>query len=231
MSAVAITTSSIPVGACVPVTDAQWALLVGLLSANADLSVNVHIGDDPPTDLTKIWARTVAGVPDRFYSYASGVWLAKHPIPTGFTILAPAGTTSADVDTLDGGEAGAVTPFTGPMWEIDTDFAAMFPIGTGTLPSGLVINEGDTGGEEKHALTIGEMPPHHHVLLVSQSETAGGSGVSRLRPNSTEADSDANSANTGGSGSPVVVEPHNNMPLYRARLFLKKSARGYYRAT
>lgn len=229
---VQISTSSVPVGFCFVDFQTSWPQLVGLLSGTADVSVNLHIGEAAPADLTKAWLKTISGVPDRLYYFASGVWLAKHPIPVGFTMLAPAGTAPADIDTLDGGEAGAVTAFTGPMWEEDTDFAAMFPIGPGTFPSGTALTEGDTGGEETHALTTAELAPHSHVVLAAQSNTAGGSDVQRLRPESTEADSDVNTANTGGD--PVTPglngKPHNTVPPFRVRYFLKRTARTHYRS-
>lgn len=227
---VAIASSTLPVGFCSPFSNADWQFLVGLLYGTADVSPNTQAGDAPPADLTKVWFRTIGGVPDRVYMFASGVWLAKHPIPVGFTMLAPAGTALADIDTLDGGEVGAVTAFTGPMWEEDTDFQARFPIGPGTFPSGAALAEGATGGEEKHSLSVAEMPPHNHVLLVSYSNTGGGSDVQRLRANATEADSDANSASSGGDATTGLVTPHATVPPYRVRYFLKKTARTHYRA-
>lgn len=229
MGNVAISSSSLPVGACLPVTDAQWQLLISLVSGEADVSVNVHIGEAAPSDLTKAWLKTISGVPDRFYYFASGVWLAKHPIATGFTVLAPAGTSLADIDTLDGGEVGPITAFTGPMWERDTDFDATFPIGPGTLASGLVLAEGDTGGAEKVGLVSSEMPPHFHAMLVTQTETGGGNDVNRLRPNPTVADSAGNTGVTGGDTTTNLVVPHQNMPPYRVRFYIKKSARTHYR--
>lgn len=232
MGNVAISSSSIPIGLCLPITDEQWQLLVALLSGTADVSVNVHIGEAAPSDLTKAWLKTISGVPDRLYYFASGVWLAKHPIPVGFTMLAPAGTSLADIDTLDGGEAGAVTAFTGPMWQEDTDFAARFPIGPGTFPSGDTLAEGATGGEEDHALTVAELAPHSHVVLASMDETGGGTAINRLRTNITEADSDVSTASTGGD----TVTPglngkgHNTVPPYRVRYFIKRTGRTHYRS-
>lgn len=229
MGNVAINTSSVPVGFCFTDWATSWPQLVGLLNGTADVSPNVHIGEAAPADLTKAWLKTISGVPDRLYYFASGVWLAKHPIPVGFTMLAPAGTELADINTLDGGETGAVTAFTGPMWAEDEDFRAMFPIGPGTLASGTAIAEGDTGGEEKHSLTVPEIPAHHHVVLASQSDVGSGSAGLRLRPNSVESDSDADTASTGGDPTTGLVVPHNNVPPYRARYFLKRTARSHYR--
>jgi microcystin-dependent protein len=231
---VEISSSSIPVGLCLPFTDAQWQLAVSLLSGTADVSPNIHKGEAPPTDLTKTWRKTISGVPDKFYDFASGVWLARHDWADriGGTMLAPAGLALADIDTFDGGEAGPVTAFTGPMWARDTDFDAMFPIGPGTLPSGAALVEGATGGEEKHALTTAELAPHSHVVLASMDETGGGTSVNRLRTNITEADSDVNTADTGGD--PVTPGlygvPHGTMPPFRVRFFLRKTARTHYRS-
>lgn len=230
MSNVAIFSSSIPVGLCLPITDAQWQILVSLLNATADVSVNVHIGEAAPSDLTKIWFKTISGVPDREYYFASGVWLSKHPMPVGFTMLAPAGTSLADIDTLDGGEAGPVTAFTGPMWTRDTDFDARFPIGPGTFPSGDVLAEGAVGGEEKHALTVAELAPHSHVVLASMDETGGGTAINRLRTNITEADSDVSTANAGGDATTHLVTAHNTVPPFRVRFFIRRTARSHYRS-
>lgn len=222
--------SSIPVGFCFESWAASFPELVALQYVEGEVEANFHIGEAAPANLAFAWLKTISGVPDRVYYFTSGVWVAKHQTPTGFTMLAPAGTELSDIDTLDGGEVGPITAFTGPMWEVDEDFSAMFPIGPGTLPSGAVLAEGDTGGEEKHALKLDEMPPHHHILLVSNSNTGGGTDVQRLRPNATEADSDANSANEGGDATTGVVVAHNTMPVYRVRYFIKKTSRGWYRA-
>lgn len=229
MANVEISTSSVPVGFCFVDFATSWPFLVSLLSGEADVSPNVHIGDAPPTDLTKVWAKTISGVPDRLYGFQSGVWLARHPIPTGFTLLAPAGHNPASIESLDGGEAGAVTAYTGPMWEIDIDFSALFPIGPGTLASGAIISEGDAGGAEEVSLTIAQMPPHDHPVLAANSNTEGGSTVQRLRPDSVLANSDANTGLTGGDPVTGLVAPHPNMPPYRVRYFLRKSARTHYR--
>lgn len=228
MGNIAISTSNVPEGFCFESWRLSWPSLVALLSGNADLSVNVEIGEAAPADLSKLWFKTISGVPDRAYYFASGVWLAKHPFPTGFTVLAPAGTSLADIDTLDGGEVGAVTAFSGPMWTEDTDFRGVFPIGPGTLPSGLVINEGDTGGEEKHSLTVPEIPAHVHPLQAKPLVVEFGSDTVRLVPTTLEA-SESNSGPAGGDANGIVV-PHQNMPPYLGRYWIKRTGRSHYRA-
>ncbi len=226
-----IRTSSVPTGFCFVDWQTSFPELVALEYGEADLSVNLAISEAPPTDTTKAWLKLISGVPDKLYWFASGVWVAKNS--TFGTILAPEGHTRDSIAALDGGDGdpdAPVTAFTGPMWEIDTAFEALFPIGPGTLASGVIISEGDAGGEEKHSLTTAEMPPHFHQLLVAQSNTGGGSDVQRLRPDATLAESDANSALTGGDPVTMLVTPHNNMPPWRARYFIKRTSRTHYRA-
>ncbi len=231
MSNVALSTASVPVGFCFTTWQESWPQLISLLTATADLSVNVHIGDTPPTDTSKSWIKTVSGVIEREYLFSSGVWLATHPILPGFRIIAPAGTALADLDTMDGGEAGAVTAYTGPMWEEDTDLAARFPVGSGTLPSGAMLAPDATGGDENIALTLAQIPPHHHIVKASQSDTEGGSSVQRLRPNAVESDSDVNTANTGGNADGTAADSHSNIPPYRVVIFIRRTARTKYRGT
>lgn len=233
MANVEISTSSVPVGFCFVDFTTSWPFLVSLLRGNADLEVNLHVGDSPPTADSGIttWFKTISGVPDRLYQFQSGVWLAKND--EFGTKLAPAGHNRTSIAALDGGDGdpdAAVTAYTGPMWEIDTDFEALFPIGPGTLASGAIISEGDAGGEEKHSLTIAEIPPHDHPVLAASSNTGGGSDVQRLRPDSTLANSDANTGLTGGDPVTLLVTPHNTMPPWRARYFIKRTARTHYRS-
>lgn len=227
-----ITSTAVPIGFCFIDWQTSLPHIAALLRASADLETNIHIGDAPPTDLSRWWARTIAGVPDRLYGFQSGVWLAKHPIPVGFTMLAPAGHNRISIAALDGGDGdpdAAVGDYTGPMWAIDTDFEALFPIGPGTLASGNIITEGDAGGAEEISLTIPQIPPHSHQVLVSSSDTAGGTSAQRLRPDSTLANSEANTALTGGDSVTGLVAPHPNLPPWRARYFIKKTGRTHYR--
>src|SRR6185436_5578909 len=66
----------------------------------------------------------------------------------------------ADIATYDGGDTEIPSDRHGPMWAIDTDFAARFPVGVGTFPSGASVAVTGTGGEEKVTLTEGQLPSH-----------------------------------------------------------------------
>jgi hypothetical protein len=128
----------------------------------------VNFGPSLPSSANQIypWIRVDAGtnIIDGVYSYFNGLWCRPHPTPAAgderrFWVGALAG-----LITYDRGAAGAVTAYTGPFWEQDTDFAGVFPLAPGTLASGPVVAVGDTGGEEKHVLLTAELPIHTHPL-------------------------------------------------------------------
>jgi len=59
-------------------------------------------------------------------------WLATHPIPPGDNGLRIWIGAAVDIDDYDGGETAGISPSTGPMWEIVTDFNDRIPAGVGT---------------------------------------------------------------------------------------------------
>ena len=74
---------------------------------------------------------------------------------------------------------------------------------------------GDIGGEETHALTIGEIPPHSHEVKGS-SNNAGGYAVLGQWNGYASAAVSFSSGSSGGS------QPHNNMPPYLRIKFIIK---------
>jgi hypothetical protein len=131
----------------------------------------VNTGSSTPAaeDRGKPWFRTNAdGTDDGWWTFYNGFWIQKHPMPTGAIIMWEGAI--ADIDTYDGGEAGAVTNITGPFWERATTLDARSPIGPGTLPSGTVLNIGDQVGEENHVLTIAELASHTHPFATDDGQ-------------------------------------------------------------
>ncbi len=51
----------------------------------------------------------------------------------------------------DGGDAGAISDTTGPMWEEVVGMQGKFPLGVG---GGLAAAVGDTGGQKEHTLHL-----------------------------------------------------------------------------
>lgn len=227
MPNVTISTANLPEGTCPAWLIPLWPTLVSNLSANLNGSLNVfNYGSSTPApaDQDKPWIRLdSSGRPDRWYVYSGGNWIAQHPTPAGVIVLWEGDIST--IDTFDGGEAGAITAVTGPMWEHVTELQAKFPIGVGTLPtSATVLAVGSTGGEENHILTETEMPKHTHEIGLGAAADFG-SGSSTLRNVKPIADA-TTTVDTGEAGGDTA---HNNMPPFFALHFIRKTARGWYR--
>lgn len=133
---------------------------------------NIVISDTAPTDTTKIWFKTVGGLPtdpNQFYAWnpSLGQWVKANPAaPSGFERRLFVGTApGGDLDTYDGGAAGAVGDASGPMWEIDTDFAGRSPMAPGAIPTAnpaKTLSVGENYGEGAHLQTVEEVGPHAH---------------------------------------------------------------------
>lgn len=147
----------------------------------------------------------------------------------------------ADVDTLDGGEAGPVGDFSGPMWEILTSMAARMPIAPGTLPSGLVLNVGDTGGEEKHKLTTTELPEHTHLMAANENQDtnpltsanqvaiSGAAGTDEYALKGSDLAATLGQTSPVGSAADSADLAHNTLGPYFCINFLRKTNRRWYR--
>lgn len=91
------------------------------------------------------------------------------------------------------------------------------------LAAGTNHAAGSTGGEENHALTVNEMPTHHHeglywgTLSTPLCLNSGGNPL-RLSHTGSGADNSFWTGETGGG------QPHNNMPPYLAVYVWKRTA-------
>lgn len=223
-----VKTATVPAGFCFSgFNSSSWPELVSLLYAQFpdDISLFNFGSELPGPDKRDLpWIRTDA---DGFflgvYTYASGNWLTRHGTPPGLVCMYEG--TEASIDTFDGGEAGDVTSISGPFWEKVSELDAKFPIGPGTLPSTTTIAVGDTGGEEKHALTSAENAAHTHVVPGSTTPqgngdfdvTGGTAGTPAVYPG------------TSDSGSSGNGDPHNNIPPYYGIFFIRRTAREFDR--
>lgn len=229
-TAVEITTRSVPTGLCFSTLQEAWSTLVTLLQASVNINgVIVSKTTPSPDDQDKLWQKLNAdGTPERIYVFAAGSWLSRHTAPaSGQERRLWVGSTG-DLLTYDGGESAVVSISTGPFWEVDTAFAARFPIGPGTLPSTTVIAVTGTGGEEKHTLITDELPSHTHDIIHNQVQVDGGTGETVLNgPNigTPTVTKTTQATPTAADGN----DPHNNMPPYIGAYFIKRTVRQFFR--
>jgi hypothetical protein len=167
----------------------------------------------------------------QWWIYDQGFWLRKNPVTAAYERRIYVGTTT-DLLSYDGGDGTATaTSLTGPMWEVDTEFEARFPVGVGAfIASGAVAVLGKTtstsiAGEDQHTLTVPEMPKHTHSMTWDSNDTSGGDQLNTLYYG-PEANIPNNMIkNTGETGGDVA---HNNLPPFYGVYFIKRTIRVYY---
>lgn len=249
-TALTVRSATVPSPLDCVVSNVDWQSLVALLEVTLEDSDAFSTGNTEPAPSRRglPWYRyNTDGTPDHWYVYSMGAWLRPHETAVGTVIMWEG--VSADIPTFDGGEAGAVTSISGPMWEEVTEMRARFPIGPGTLPSTAVVGVGDTGGEEKHSLDETEIPPHSHKMIngdepahndanttlsssnhVTFAFSTGVSGLAYMLQGTDTNPSLGLTEEVGGDGgTPNLVVAHNNLPPYRGIFFLRKTARLFYR--
>lgn len=204
------------------------------------------IGNAKPNaiDQNKAWFRLdSAGRPDKWYTFANGVWQSPHLVPPGYIQLYMGDITS--IDTFDGGEVATVSATTGPFWEELKDLRASSPqpyygrcavhpdpsgnlitnqtvnlIPAGGTGTGNRIVYGSTGGEERHQLTEAELAEHNHTF------TGFGGNLAAPGSNGFWAVVSASPRDTQNSGGD---QPHQNMPPYFGAYYIRRTARTHYR--
>src|SRR6185436_19246145 len=123
-----------------------------------------------------------------------------------------------DFTTFDGGDTDPLSPISGPMWEEVTTARAKFIVGVGTMPiapagTGLVINVGDTGGEQIHKLITSELPKNKHDVggepaqhrIVAADQSDGGQALAASKSVTGNTQSYDWTQETGGDVA------HNNL--------------------
>lgn len=180
-----------------------------------------------------------------WWIYQGGKWARKHPIAANDLDRRIYVGTTTQLETYDGGSSGAVTIYTGPMWEVDSAMSARFPVGVGTFAASgaLAVGQTATGsgvsGTDQVTLTAAQIPSHNHDIAI-QVPGYGGEDGARVAadggtdsPNITNNTSvfpganldnkvQAQSLNTGGGTA------HNNLPPFFGVYFIKRTARQYY---
>lgn len=165
------------------------------------------------------WFRTIDS---RWYHF-SGDWISAVNYDDGDRRLY--GKSLTDLLTYDGGDAGAASDRTGPMWVEDTDMIGRSPMHPGLLPGSspsktLVLDEDYGAGS--HAQTIAELAAHTHALQW-RANTSGTGSDNDTGTVLTPFTGSANVA-TVGSGTPMnMVHPVRGMYVIKwsGRLYRK----------
>lgn len=232
MSAINISTASVPAAWCNLTLQEIWPKLVGLIMADLAGTQNTFNDGDTtpaPNDQDKPW--TPPGYsgsnPPGIYHYISGAWIMPHPLATG--IGAMYWGTEASIATLDGGEAGVVTETQGPMWEKVSALDGRIPMGPGTLaPSTRTLLVAGTLGVDEHTLVRDELPDITiDTPLKRRTDLVdGGTSTALFETDYTLSGSENVNVPTEVLGE---GEPHENLPPVYGTWFIRRTARKFYR--
>lgn len=187
-----------------------------------------NVGDTTPAaaDRDKPWIRTVNGQLEGLYVYDSGYWLRPHAVPAGSNARWLWVGTTTELLTFDGGVSEAVADFTGPMWEVDTDFAGRSPMGPGTLPlSSTVVGVASNYGADQITLATTQLPAHNHTIAncfnaVNTLAAGTGVGTGIVMPSAAGV-----TDSTGGGLA------HDNLHPVRGCYIIKRTSRIFLRQT
>jgi hypothetical protein len=217
--------ATLPQGSC----PASYQELADLLASIYSVTVNtsntgIVVSATKPADTTVVWKQLgTDGRPVRDYYFVGGIWLSRHTMESGSIIIWDGAL--PDFTTFDGGDANPLSAVSGPMWEEVTELRARFPVGAGTLPSATVLAVGDTGGEEKHTLTLAELPT---ALTIPHQQTSNNPAEPYLQHDDTDEEDIGVNADAADNTVPGSSTPANNMPPYYTVYFLRRTARQYF---
>lgn len=235
-----VLSDTVPAGFCFQgFNTASWREILALMHVDVEGSDSITCSQTPPgpTLRDRPWLKLDSdNNPVRIYFYNAGLWLAYHPIPTGFCGLYLG--TLASIVALDENADGAITPTAthGPFWERVTAANGKFLVGTGDITrevtgGTLTINPGDTGGQSEVSLTLAQMPGHKHAGNTGTLFIGPDSGYTQINiggSNATTCYTDADLLWAGGDNDHVATG-HENLPNYIGITVIRRTARKYYR--
>lgn len=184
------------------------------------------------------WLQTSSGYPVRWWVFIGGSWVWPHAVPASSLEWRLWGGTTAALETYDGGESAAiaVSPTTGPMWEVNSDFDGRSPMGAGAIPTSnpaKTLALAENFGEGAHALVTDETPEHDHNMasVTNPNMQIFGSAERVVDAFKINASSAGPNYTTTKVGSPVgdADLPHNTVHPVRGCYIIKRTARIYYR--
>lgn len=135
---------------------------------------------------------------------------------------------AALLQTYDGGDTNPASDRSGPMWEIDTEWAGRSLMGAGLIPGSdppKTLANGENYGVASPTLVAGNLPEHRHQIKFS--DISSGTGFPQVGTGSTH-DKSFNTELAGGSATPT---PLNNVHPVRGGYLIKWSGRAFRKAT
>lgn len=207
-------------------------------SALASELQGVIVSDNKPgaNDQDKLWIKTSGSAPVGPFIYYNGAWVWPHPCPAGGKEVRIWLDTTANLATYDGGDNLAAGPASGPMWQVESVMAGLFPVGVGTIqPSATVVNVNDTGGADQDSISIARANLPTDKIEIGLDGTGhpvpGGTPNGTIRAGGTNIDWQAGTPPNSvgytealGDGTALTVPV---LPPYRAVYFIKRTSRVY----
>lgn len=183
------------------------------LQAQLDGMAFYNFGSSKPDPANNAypWFRTT----DSRWYYYSGGWISLNPERDPNIRRVWVGDLT-QLQSYDGGDSGAPSDRSGPMWEVDTNAAAKFLVGVGTFAGGTSVVVGGTVGDDELTLTADHLPDAPVVPLdgnnaIIANRTVQKSGaVTGLSSNN----GDFTSVSSGGIETDVNLKIEgNNQPI------------------
>src|SRR3990167_283235 len=120
------------------------------------------------TDRDKLWVKLdISNQPVGIFKFQGGNWIWPHEIPPSDKRLIPFYGSAAEIITLDGGEAGAISTTTGAFWQEHSTIVGRVPIGVGLIPGSdpaVTTAVEDTGGAAQVEMDATHLAPHQHIV-------------------------------------------------------------------
>lgn len=176
------------------------------------------IYNDPATNVSRLYA----------WSNTYSLWLAEYsPAYAAQGVGMIWFGTAAALLTYDEGVNEAVDAVHGPFWEVVTELDAKVPIGVGTLPAGVVIGVGTTGGSDKHTILSTELPASGVITKVKRRTDLDSHAPGENSSAFTDVGSSVGTEWDLVSENMGIATPMNIMNPYFGLYFIRRTARIY----